>query len=261
MSNDRTEPFTIGPCTLAFPSLFQPSKPRESDGAEKFNTAIVITGEMYAEQIKPKMDQLIAANFSQGDVANPRFNWGFLPCSYKPDTYPADLTAGMYYGNAKSGFKTDTVDAHGQPIIDPNVLRDGSQVYISINLYTFNKAGNVGIGIGLGPVMYVGDGPALSVGGGISASAAFAGVQIDPSMTPAPAGMPAAPAGVAVPQAAAPQYAAPAAPTQEAPPQQYAPDPAAPAAPQQYAPAPAAPAAPQQYAPAPAGPPGYPPQQ
>jgi len=235
MSNkERTEEFTIGPVVLAFPSLFKPSKPRDSEGEEKFNTAIIVTAEIYAAQIKPQMDALIAANFSASDTASNRFNWGFLPCTYKPATYPPELTTGMWFGNAKSQTKKDVVDRNQMPIMDPNVIRDGAKVYISINLYAFNKAGNVGVGVGLGPVMHIGDGPALNVGGGISAGVAFAGIQIDPSIAPPqaappvgmpmapPAGMPAAP-GVAVPQAAptgmpmAPPAGMPAAPTMAAP--------------------------------------------
>ena len=250
MSNDKTEDFTIGPVTLAFPSLFTPSRPKDSESDEKYNTAIIMSGELYESQIKPKIDALIAANFQKGETSNNRFNWGFLPCSSKPATYPPELTANMWYGNAKSTYKTDVVDAGQLPIMDPNLIRDGAQAYISIKLYTFNKAGNVGIGVGLGPVMYVGEGPALNVGGGISAGAAFSGVTIDPSLAPAPVQP-----GVAVPQAAvapAPVAPAPVAPAPVAPapvaPAPVAPAPVAPAA---VAPAPVAPAA---VAPAPAAP-------
>jgi len=228
MSN-KSEEFTI-PAVLAFPSLITPSAPMGTTADPKFNTAVIVTNETYVNIIKPHLDQLILGYFVNNEASDGRFNWGFLPCTSKPATYPPELTPNMWYGNAKSGFKPELVDSAQMPIMDPNLIRDGANVYISIHLYAFNTAGNNGVGVGLGPVMYLKDGQALNVGGGVSAKDAFAGVQIDPSMAPAPV----AP-GVAVPGPAAAAAPAPGAPV----PGQMAPAPAAPAVATPAAPAPA----------------------
>lgn len=189
---NNTESFTI-PATLEFPSLFKPTKPRGSNADEKFNAAVVITAETYDNIVKPYIDGLIASDFQKGESQDSNFKWGFLPCSSKPLRFPEDLTKGMYFGNAKSDRKPEVIDDAQMPVVDPGAIRSGAKVHISINLYAFNKAGNCGIGIGLGPVMFTEAGPSLSSGGGVSAKEAFAGVIINKDKAPVSKGGPPTP--------------------------------------------------------------------
>jgi len=203
MSN-KTEFFTIGPVPVAFPSIFTPSKPRGSNQEEKYNVNLLLTAEQYAQVAKPQLDALIAQAFPNGESANPQFKWPFYECKFKADTYPGGAEQNMLYGNAKSQFPIEVVEGDARTaVLDPNSIKDGSIVYASINFYPFNKAGNIGVGCGLGPVWHVGDGPALNVSGGTSADSAFGGIQVDTSVAPqAPTAAPSAPA--------APTQAAPA---------------------------------------------------
>lgn len=188
--------FTVGPVTLAFPSFFTKSAPRGTNAEPKYNTTVIITPEQYRDVIYPKVVELAASAFKNGETSNPKFNWPFLECKFKSDTYPEAAKRGMLYGNLKTQFEVQVVDANRQPIINPGLIRDGSQAYISMNLYSYSKGGGVGIAAGLGPVMVVGDGEVLNVGGGVSVDSAFAGIQVNPTTAP---GIPTAgvvPAGV-----------------------------------------------------------------
>lgn len=182
MTSIKSEPFTVGPVTLAFPSLFVPSKPRNSTGDDKYNTGLVVTAEQYAQVIKPQIDALITAAFPNGEAQNPKFNWPFYECIHKRDTYPVAADRGMLYGNAKSQFELEVLDGARQPIINPGIIKDGAQAYLSLHLYSFNKGGGLGIGLGLGPVLYVEQGEALNVSGGTSGAEAFAGIEVNTSV-------------------------------------------------------------------------------
>jgi len=249
MTSIKSEPFTVGPVTLAFPSLFVPSKPRNSTGTEKYNTGVVVTAEQYAQVIKPQIDALITAAFKKGEAQAPKFNWPFYECIHKSDTYPEAAKRGMLYGNAKSLFEIEVLDGARQPIINPGIIKDGAQVYLSLHLYSFDQGGGTGIGLGLGPVMFDVQGEALNVSGGQRGVDAFAGIEVNTSVP--------ASANVAPPQSAAPAGGPPGAPTQAA----AAPAGGPPGAPTQAAAAPAGgpPGAPTQAAAAPAGSPPPPP--
>jgi len=239
MSVAASENVTIGPVTLAFPHLFQPQAAKGSTNAPKYNVAVVLTPEQY-NQLLPLMMGTVEGAFRNGEPQRSEFKWAMKPCSSKPDHYPVAAQRGMYYMNlsADTEHKPRVVDANRQDIINPGVVRDGTQAYISVNFYDFNNQ-SFGVAAGLGPVMITGDGEVLNSGGGVSLDQAFAGV------TPAPA---ASAPGVAP---GVPQMAVPAAPIAGAPtaPPGVAPAAAAPIAPPQAAPAAAAPGTPPGYYP------------
>ena len=209
MAQCRSENMTVGPVTLAFPHLFQPQKPRDSNNEPKYNAVAILTRAQY-DQLLPLM-MFSASAFRNGE-------------------------------SNRADFKPRVVDANRQDIIDPGVVRDGTQAYISVNFYDYNKAGNIGVAAGLGPVMIVGDGEVLNTGGGVSVDAAFAGVQVQQPMGPGGAPMQQPP----MQQPQAPQPPA----QQQQPPMQQ---PQAPQPPAQQQPPMQQPQAPQQQ------PPGYPP--
>lgn len=186
MSNSiNTKPITLGEVVIAFPSLFEPSKAPNATGDPKYNTGLLLTKEQYDNQVKPELDSLIAQVFKDGEADNPQFKWPFYECKHKAKTYPGGAAAGMYYGNAKSQYQGQVVDAARAPILDPGKIKDGARAYISVHFYSFTTGSN-GIGCGLGPVMYVGDGEALNTSGGATADEAFAGIEVDTTVAPTP---------------------------------------------------------------------------
>ena len=193
--NVRSDNFTIGPVTLAFPHLFNPQRPKGSNGDLKYNTGCVITQDIY-NQILPHLQGVVGKAFSEAEWSSRDFDWGVHPCSEKVDTYPVAAERGMFYFNAKSGeqYPPQVVDANRQPVVDPGKVRDGTLAYININVWSFVNAGNKGVSIGMGPVMIWGEGEVLNTGGGPSAQSAFA----DIPGAPAPAA--GAPIGGGIPQ-------------------------------------------------------------
>ena len=230
MAIAASQSMTIGPVTLAFPHLFQPQAPRNSNSDPKYNVTALLTQAQY-DQLLPLMMGTVEAAFRNGESARQNFGWAILPCSHKPDVFPEAAARGMYFMNMKAGqqFKPEVVDVNRQPIIDPGVIKDGATAYVSVNFYDYNNSGNIGVSAGLGPVMFMEQGEVLNVGGGgVSAADAFANVQVAGAVAPGGAPMPgqaAAPAAAPGAPAAAP--AAPGAPVAGAP---AAPAAAAPAA-------------------------------
>ena len=55
-----SEFFTVGPVTLAFPSLFTKSAPRGTNAEPKYNTTVLLTPEQYRDLIYPKLSVLAA---------------------------------------------------------------------------------------------------------------------------------------------------------------------------------------------------------
>ena len=221
MAQCRSENMTVGPVTLAFPHLFQPQKPRDSNNEPKYNAVAILTRAQY-DQLLPLM-MFSASAFRNGESNRADFKWGMKPCSNEPERYPVAAQRGMYFMTVSCSqeFKPRVVDANRQDIIDPGVVRDGTQAYISVNFYDYNKAGNIGVAAGLGPVMIVGDGEVLNTGGGVSVDAAFAGVQVQQPMGPG---------GAPMQQPPMQQPQAPQPPAQQQPPMQQ------PQAPQQQPP-------------------------
>lgn len=213
---EKSEFFTLGPVVLAFPSMFSKSAPRGTTAEPKYNTGVVITPEQYRDIVYPRLEELAGRAFRGGETSNPKFNWPFTECRFKADTYPVAAERGMLHGNLKSQFEVQVVDANRQPILDPGVVKDGAIAYISMNLYSFNKGGGIGVAAGLGPVMIVGQGEVLNVGGGgVSVEDAFAGITVDANVAPQPTTV-AAPGTPMVAPETAP--VTPAAPTTQASP-------------------------------------------
>lgn len=187
MSIAATESITIGPVTLAFPHLFKPQAPPRTNAEPKYNTSILLTAEQYA-QVYPLMMQCVNGAFRAGEDQHPTFKWPIQPCTAKPDYYPVAAQRGMYVMRSSAGaeYKPRVVDHNQQDVIDPGVVRDGGQAYVSINFYDYNT-GSTGVSCGLGPVMFIGQGEVLNTGGGVSVDVAFANV---PAQAAAPQGMP-----------------------------------------------------------------------
>jgi len=187
MSNmPKTGYFTV-PAIIAFPSLFTKTAAKGTNSPPKYNTALIITGETFETIVKPQFDWLVAQAFSNDESQQFGFRPGFLPCSQKAKTYPAELTQGMYYGNAKSDYQPDVIDQARQPIIEPNLIRDGAKIWANINLWAFANSGNIGVSLGLNMIMFGEEGPALNASGGMSVDEAFAGIAVSTSVQPSSA--------------------------------------------------------------------------
>jgi len=180
MATLRSEAVTVGPAVVAYPRLAQPSRYKNKPDAKlQYSVQVILTQESYA-QLLPTMQELATRAFPNGEYNDADFDWGVRPTAGQPNRFtPEAVQSGMYYANASSSeqFKPQVVDRNHQPVIDMGAIRDGSQVYISLTFYQIEK----GIGVGLGPVMYIGDGEALNTGGGVTAQSAFAGVKLPPA--------------------------------------------------------------------------------
>lgn len=71
---------------------------------------------------------------------------------------------GKVWINAKSDRAPQIVDGNVDPILDRNEVYSGCYCNVSVNFYAYNKAGNSGIGCGLGNIQKVKDGERLAGG-------------------------------------------------------------------------------------------------
>lgn len=197
MSNDKSEAFTMGPVTLAFPSPFTKSAPRNSTSPPRYNTTILVTADQYRDIIYPKLSKFAAEAFKNGETGNPKFSWPFTECKFKLKNYPEAGKRGMLHANLKSDYPLTMVDSNRQPIVDPLIIKDGGLVYVSMSFRSYTK-GNIGIAVDPGPIMLIGQGEVLNVGGGLDVDSAFAGIQVNAAVAPPSAtpSRPATPAGV-----------------------------------------------------------------
>lgn len=108
---------------------------------------------------------------------------GGLPANFRNPLRDGDEDAkrsqcpayqGMYFLNASSKFKPGIVDAQGRAIIEPAKFYAGCWGRVQLVLFTYDKMGNAGIGVGLNNLQKVRDGEPLA--GRQSAEDAFKGL-------------------------------------------------------------------------------------
>lgn len=79
--------------------------------------------------------------------------------------------AGHWFLNANSKTRPQIVDENVQPILDQELVYSGCYVNVSLSFFAFNRNGNRGVAVGLGPIQKVRDGEKL--GGGPDAASVF----------------------------------------------------------------------------------------
>lgn len=170
----------LGPCRLGYVKLFTPSK-KEDGTDDKYSVQLLI----------PKTDtqaiKLIQEAAEAAKNKGPREGWGNkaaaakrLTCNLRDgdEEKPEDPTyAGMMFINAstpatnKPGLR---VLENGQmyEAMDNDDIYSGCWGAVSVNMYAYNKNGNMGIGCALNNVIKTRDGERLS--GGTTAESDFA---------------------------------------------------------------------------------------
>jgi hypothetical protein len=189
MAEQKTTVVLLKDVRFGYVHIVEPTAATE--GAEKkYNLVALIpkTGK-HAEANKAELDRVI--NQLKANVMAEPANKGKLPKKFdvclRDGDAPEHEDKGDEYRNhwfigAKSatqpGLLSTQKDADGKyKELDRSELRSGDYGYVTINLYSYNKAGNTGIGAGLNNLMKTRDGEPLA--GRASAQSDFADVEVD----------------------------------------------------------------------------------
>ena len=203
----RSEVFVIQNALLSYPHLFKPQTPEGAD-EPKFSAALLVD-EATAQMVYAKALEIANQAFQSGEQNLQKFKWPVSRAADKQATngsFPYrdnPRTAGLYLvnANASQDYPPQVVGQDRQPVIDRGQIYAGCIVAAGIQLFSYNTAGNVGVGVGLSAVMKQADGEQLG-GGTVNAENLFSGVQAQPQTSvpmpggaPAPQGQPATPFG------------------------------------------------------------------
>lgn len=169
---------TTGKVRLSYVHVWQPQTPQDG-GEAKYSVTILI----------PKSDvatlNTIYAEMESVKQAGVSSSWGgVMPPLVKIPLYDGDGTrpSGEPFGEecrghmvitASSKTQPQVVDVNVQPVLNQAEVYSGCYARVNINFFSYNKAGNKGLGCGLNCIQKIGDGEPLS--GGVSAQEAFGG--------------------------------------------------------------------------------------
>lgn len=200
--SQRSDVFVVENAILSYPHLF---KPQVAVGATepKYSCALLVD-EATAKYVYEQARTVADAAFKNGEQNLDKFRWPVHKAGDKQSTngsYPYrdnPRTADRYLinANASQDYPPQVVGQDRQPVIDRGQIYAGCVVAAGIQLFSYNTAGNVGIGVGLSAIMKQADGDALGGGGKVDANNLFAGVSTQAPTggnTPAGAPMPGAP--------------------------------------------------------------------
>ena len=84
--------------------------------------------------------------------------------------------AGMYVLKATTKYKPSVLTLQMEPIMDPAVPADGDHVYMNVNLFSFDNAGNRGVSASLNGIMWIEKGEQLGKSGRPSDQTMFGAV-------------------------------------------------------------------------------------
>lgn len=157
----------IIPCRLSYAHIFTPASVNGSD--PKYSVSAII------DKKDTKTIAAIKAAIEQAKKDSVSKWGGKVPANLHTPLRDGDIDrpddaayAGCYFLNANSRQAPQVVDAHVQPILDPNEVYSGCYGKISVTFYGYNSNGNRGIAAGLGNVQKLRDGESL---GGRSSAA------------------------------------------------------------------------------------------
>ena len=191
-----TDPRLIqtGPCRLAFPNLWEPKVPNNSDNANpkpKYSVTGLYTpytdknvfyGEWYARAAETFQDHFNPQTQQYYGLDNPFHDGADKAMKFE------GYTSGLMYMNHSSDYKptlvTSQPDGKGGyvPVTRPEQIYPGVWAILVLNTYVYGKSPprpKKGVGFGLSAVMIIGDDTNLS-GGAIDSGKAFAGVKVAP---------------------------------------------------------------------------------
>jgi len=173
----------------AFVNLFEPKKNEEDPTAKpKYGlTMLFEEGEDLAE-IKKLATQLMIDKFGSDKTKWPKgFNKPWRDQGEKDkDNSDAEgktydgFVSGRLFMNASTEKQPEVANESVKPILSAREVYSGCYMLAHVTLFWYEKKGNKGIGVSLGPVQKVGDGDPLG-GGAPAAASVFAPVKADKS--------------------------------------------------------------------------------
>lgn len=159
----------IIPCRIAYLNCWKPSS---AFGGDKYSLVAIISKSdaQTLETIQSAIDYVKEKSVEK---------WGGrIPPNWHSPLHDGDLDKpdnpvfkDSYFLNAKCRQPPEIIDQNVEPIKNPRDLYSGCYGNISLTFYSYNCGGNKGIGVWLGNIQKVSDGPKLN--GCISASAEF----------------------------------------------------------------------------------------
>ena len=211
MANLPEQTITTGVARLSYTHLFKPYAHNAGQEA-KYSTTILVP----KTDLTTKQAIDIAIEAAKRTGAAEKFQGVIPPILSIPvhdgdgrrpsDGLPfGDECKGHWVFTASSKNPIEVVGVDRNPIINQSDMYSGVYAYVSVTFFPYNSNGKKGIGCGLNCVMKAKDGEPL--GGGVSASKAFANIPVQPSAAP-PYSVPQQQATYAAP-ASQPVYAAP----------------------------------------------------
>ena len=188
MSEQKTTVVLLKDVRFGYVHIVEPTAATEG-GEKKYNLVVLIpkTGK-FATENKAALDAVIEV--LKTNVKAEPANKGKLPKDFNiclqdgDESEKGDEYLNHWFINAKSatqpGLLSTQKDADGKyKELDRAELHSGDHGYVTINLYTYNKAGNKGIGAGLNNIVKTRDGQPLA--GRANAQQDFAGIEFDPT--------------------------------------------------------------------------------
>lgn len=167
MAEDKqlvTPPFTVG---------YVEDKDNDNDDHTKYAVKAIFDsdadlGELEKAVHKALKDEFGVKKFSKKH-ASPLHDGDD---SYKKDKPDTKIFKGATYANLKSGYLPDCLDDTGKKKRKPGVFGSNKFLYTGavfqavVSVYTYDNAGNRGVGIGLESLLKIEDGERLTLGGG-----------------------------------------------------------------------------------------------
>ncbi|MCU7887044.1 MAG: DUF2815 family protein [Candidatus Thiodiazotropha sp. (ex Lucinoma aequizonata)] len=156
-----SEVFVLKDCIIRYPHVFKPQQALSSNEL-KFSVKIyIIPTQMQIAHEKAKV--LAESHFQNKEYEAPYFKWPYVAANQKPaDALNVRLNE-LYVMNPKAGveFPPSVVDSNKQPLTDNGELYSGCVCAVGIRFFTYEKMGNIGIGVGLVALMKTKDGEPL----------------------------------------------------------------------------------------------------
>lgn len=161
-----------GKVRFSYAHVFEPQAIEEGN-TPKFSVSVIIpkSDKKALNAIKAIVEGLTSEFLSKNNLKKlpSKFN---LPLRDGDEDKPDDPAyEGCMFFNASSLRKPQVVDADLNPIMDKDEFYSGCYGRVSVNFYTFDKAGNRGIAAGLNNIQKLEDG--VRLGGGSSAADDF----------------------------------------------------------------------------------------
>lgn len=159
--SSATNAFVIENCIVRYPHVFEPQKPQDADIA-RYSVKLYLDKNT-AEIVHQQATTLAQTHFKNNEFSTPAFSWPVAPASNKESDAKIQRLADKYIINPKANidYPPVVVDAARQLIMDRSQIYSGCIAAAGIRLFTYQKMGNNGVGVGLIALMKTNDGEVI----------------------------------------------------------------------------------------------------